>query len=139
MNKRVLGMAVALMALAMLATPVLAIGPENAIGKNPNLMPPAPYGFDMVPGNGVAHGWITVTPVPKTEITLNAVYGFKIKSAFVVTDPVQVLGMENKWLYLSQSLLYDYWVFMGLDPSFAAFIVANFPDGAYMKWNSVGQ
>ena len=37
MNKKILVIAVALMAVAMLATPVLAIGPFEAVGSNPNL------------------------------------------------------------------------------------------------------
>ena len=41
MNKKVLGIAVILMAVAMLATPVMAIGPFNAldVGNNKNLEP----------------------------------------------------------------------------------------------------
>jgi hypothetical protein len=140
LKKKILGLAVALIVVGMLATPVLAIGPENALGKNPNLIGPSPWGYDLVLGNGVAHGWIVyVYPVPKLDRLLDAGQ-FKIKNAFIVTDPVQVLGMENKWLFLSPVMYYDLLVnIYGVDPSIAAFIVSMHPLGVYNKWNFVGQ
>jgi hypothetical protein len=139
-NKKILGLAVTLITVAMLATPVLAIGPENAIGKNPNLIGPSPWGFDMVLDNGVVHGWIVyVYPVPKLDWLLDAGQ-FKIKNAFVVTDPIQVLGMENKWLFLSPDVYYDLLVnIYGVPPSFAEYLLSMHPQGVYNKWNFVGQ
>ena len=55
MKKVVFVIAVSLMVVVMLATPVLAVGPENAIDKNPNLRGPTPYGFDLILDNGVGH------------------------------------------------------------------------------------
>ena len=142
MKKKILGLTIAIFILAMMSTPVLAIGPEKAIGKNPNLTPPMPYGFDMlldIQGNShaVVHGWITITPIPMYQLDLDAGI-FKIRNAFVVTDPVQVFGMENKWLYLSQSMQYDYFIYMGMPSDMAAWIVSFHPEGVYMKWNSLG-
>lgn len=138
MKRKIIVLAVAFLSLAMLATPVIAIGPENALGKNPNLIGPAPWGFDMVLGNGVVHGWITISPIPKTELLLDA-RSFKIKNAFVVTDAVQVDGMENKWLFLSQSIWYDFLILQGMSPSMAAYLASLHPEGLYFKWNYVSK
>jgi hypothetical protein len=143
MKKKILGLTIAIFTLTIISTPVLAIGPGNSSGKNPNLSPPMPYGFDMlldIRGNshGIVHGWITVTPIPIIELDLDAGI-FKIKNAFVVTDAVQAFGMENKWLYLSPSMQYDLLILQGTPTEMAAWIVSFHPDGVYMKWNSVGQ
>lgn len=142
-KKKVLGIAVVLMTAAMFVTPVLAIGPGNASGKNPNVSPPMPYGFDMlldIRGNShaIVHGWVTITPLPMYELDLDASI-FKIKNAFVVTDPIQVLGMENKWLYLSQSVQNDYFIYIGSTPEFAAWVTSFHPEGVYMRCNFLGQ
>ena len=43
----VLALAVIMLAIPIIGT-AMAIGPENAIGKNPHLSPPMPYGFTMM-------------------------------------------------------------------------------------------
>ncbi|UCC57738.1 MAG: hypothetical protein JSW14_04995 [Candidatus Bathyarchaeum sp.] len=142
MNRKILGLVVALLSFAMFATPVLAFGPEKAVGKNPNLTPDLPYCEMLldIRGNahGVVHGWITITPFPMYELDLDASI-FEIKNAFVVTEAVQVFGMENKWLYLSQSMQYDFLILSGMPPEVAADIISFHPEGVYMKWNFVGQ
>jgi len=139
-KRKVLGIAVFFLAVAMLVSPVMAIGPEKALGKNPNLLGPSPWGFDLVLDNGVVHGWIVyVYPVPKLDWILDA-GNFKIKNAFVVTDPVQVLGMENKWLFLSPDIYYDLLVTIyEVPPSFAEYLLSMHPEGVYNKWNFVGK
>jgi hypothetical protein len=139
-KKNILVFALALMAVAMLVSPVLALGPEEAVGKNPNMMPPAPWGIDMALENGVHHGWITVTPIPKTELSLNA-QTFKIKNAIVITEPFQINNpeLENKWLFITQSIWYDYLIMMGTPPPLAEYIASMSPEGLYYKWNYVGQ
>ena len=138
MNKKTLGIAITLLTLAMMATPVLAIGPENAIGKNPNIIGPSPWGFDLVLRNGVVHGWITVTPLPKTELILDA-QKFQIKNAIVATYPAQVNEIENQWYFLSYDMWYDFLIMMGVPPPMAEYIASMHPEGLYFKWNYVGQ
>jgi len=89
--------------------------------------------------HGVVHGWVVINvPFPFYELDLDASI-FEIKNAFVVTEAVQVFGMENKWLYLSQSMQYDFLILSGMPPEVAADIVSFHPEGVYMKWNFVGQ
>lgn len=142
MRSKVIVIAVALMAVAMLATPVLAIGPENAIGKNPNIQS-SPVGYDLVlPIQGIAHGmvhsWITVAPYPLNELDKDPRV-FEMKNAFVITDVYQIDQMENQWLYVSQSILHDYYELHGLPPEMINYVLSQHPQGIYMKWNFVGQ
>ena len=140
MKKVFLVIAGALLAVAILATPVFAHGPENALGKNPNLIGPSPWGFDLVLDNGVGHGYIVTYPVPKFDWLYNPEEFHGLKNVPVVTDPAQVLQMENKWIFMSHdtylSLLIDIY---GVPAQMAIFIASHFPDGVYNKWNSVGQ
>lgn len=143
-NKKVLGIAIAFLFVAMLATPiigtVMAIGPENAIGKNPHLSPPMPYGFTMMldaqkKPHGVVVSW-ELGSIYRLELDASV---FEIKSAFVVTDVTQVEEMENKWLYLSHDMQLDWMLYVGTPPGFAEWIASFHPIGVYMKWNIVGQ
>jgi hypothetical protein len=138
MNKKILSAIIVIFILGVVSTPVLAIGPENALGKNPNLVGPSPWGFDLVLENGVAHGWIIVTPIPKTELVLDA-QKFKIDKAIVVTIAAQVNEIENKWLFLSQNVWYDFLILMGTPPPMAEYIASMHPEGLYFRWNYVGQ
>ncbi len=142
MNKKGLGVAVALLTLAMLATPVLAIGPENAIGKNPNLES-SPVSYDLIieirgVSHGIVHGWLSMTPVPMNELDKDAQV-FKLNNAIVITNPFEIYGIENKWMYVSQSILFDFLVLNGLPTEFAAYVASSHPEGVYMKSNFIGQ
>jgi hypothetical protein len=139
MNRKIIGIAIVLLTVAMLASPVLAIGPQNAIGKNPNLNGPTPYGFDLILDNGVGHGYIIyVYDVPKFDWLYDA-RDFKI-NAFVVTDPTQVLEMENHWLYMTHDIYLNLLLNVYHVPApMANMIASHFPDGVYNKWNYVGQ
>lgn len=140
MNKKIFGLTATLLALVMLVTPVLAVGPENALGKNPNLDGPYFYGYDLLLKDGaIDNVRITISPVPIYDRYKDARY-FKIDKAIVITDPSQVSENENKWLYLSSSILYSYFISKGMPEGFAAFLAYVFwPEGVYNKWNFVGQ
>ena len=133
-------MAVFLLAVAMLATPVMAIGPENALGKNPNLDGPYFYGYDLLLRDGaIDNGRVTISPVPKYDRYKDARY-YKINHVIVITDPSQVGEYENKWLFLSPPIFYAYLISKGMPDGFAQFLAFVFwPEGVYNKWNFVGQ
>ena len=147
MNKKVLGIAVALMAVAMLATPVLAIGPKNAVGKNPNLMA-LPYGIGLYPPNGTRQAmnneWLLFLEPQGHDMWMDAAR-YHIGNVIVIpnTPPVaeQVYNIdnENKWLYLNQDVFAVMLGVWGFPPQIIPFIVAQYPQGIYYKWNSVGQ
>jgi hypothetical protein len=140
LNKQVLVVAVFLIAVAMLVSPVLAVGPENALGKNPNLDGPYFYGYDLLLRDGaIDNGRTTISPVPIYDRYKDARY-YKINDAIVITSPSQVGEHENKWLFLSSPMLYAYFVYKGMPEGFAAYLAFVFwPEGVYNKWNFVGQ
>ena len=139
MNKKVLGVFVSLLAVAMLATPVLAIGPKNAIGKNPNV---EIHGFNtqMWLPSGVMNEWIENPAQPgPIVVTVKDAAKFQIKNAYVIDDddPAMVgmvFGMENQWVKLSQEALATFLVMVGFDPAGAA----GFPAGIYIQMVYVG-
>jgi hypothetical protein len=147
MRKAVLAIAAAIITLAMLATPVLAIGPENAYGKNPKVALFGSSDYYMLNEirdvtSGVVIEWVQEVPIsPELSAILLTKDAriFHINNAFVITSPVQVLQMENTWLYLSQSMLYNFFVFVGVPPSVAASIAEEHPEGIYFKRNIIGQ
>jgi hypothetical protein len=140
LNKQVLVVVVFLIAVAMLVSPVLAVGPENALGKNPNLDGPYFYGYDLLLRDGaIDNSRITMSPVPIYDRYLDARY-YKIQTAIEITSPSQVRENENRWLFLSSPMLYAYLVYSGMPEGFAAYLAFVFwPEGVYEKWNFVGQ
>jgi len=140
MNRKVLGFAVVLMAVAMLATPVLAIGPQNAV-NNPNAEFPV-YGVGINSPSGMHQEWVNV--INKHLMWMDA-GDFKIKNAFVVSSISQVSGMENKWLFFSASIFGDWLAFIyGAAPGTPAHIglhmwaLQNYPYGVYYREVLVG-
>ncbi len=138
MKRKLSILAFAVIAVAMLATPVLAIGPENALDKNQKIGNLNANDTYMENSNGIIIEWIQVVPInPELSATmLNKDAGnFKINNAFVVSSPAQVLQIENRWLYLSHDMLYNFYVFVGMPPFIAAGIADDHPDGIYLKRN----
>ena len=137
--KKILGLAVAFMVVAVLATPVFAIGPDNAV-KNPNIVI-EDYGPALRLKNGLTNEWVQgVVPLPNHHMMKDAA-NFQINNAFVVTDPVsQYYQLENKWAYYDQEMFAQllYKVFPFPEP-FARMIAAMFPEGMYFRWVEVGQ
>jgi hypothetical protein len=137
MNKKVLGIAVFLMAVAMLATPVMAIGPINAEGKNPHVVI---HGFNtqMWLPSGVMNEWIENPALPgPVVVTVKDAAKFQIKTAYVIENPAMIgmaFVMENQWLWLSQGAFAAFLALLGFDPANAA----GFPDGIYMQMVYVG-
>ncbi len=146
MKKAVLVLAMAFITLATLATPVLAIGPENAMGKNPMV---STFGaaYDIIieikdAPHGIVIEWIQEVPInPELSAIIHSrdARVFQINNAFVVTNPVQVLQIENKWLYLSPSMMSAFYSLVGVPPAMINYIIANHPEGVYFKRNLIGQ
>ena len=154
MNRKILGIVVSFIAIVMLASPVLAIGPINVPeDNNPNIDFPN-YGVALNLPSGVFHEWVQLTG--KYLIYKDA-SKFKIKDAVVVTDVIQVAELENKWVYFSAVTWGDWLAFvLGVpqyiedpnDPSSTilnpiwtalhGFAMNHFPEGVYYKQVLVG-
>jgi hypothetical protein len=135
-KKVVLVIAAALMALAMLATPVLAIGPINA-ENNPNVMF-LPDGVGLKLPSDVSHNWYQAVG---KHLTIKDAREFKINNAFVVTDISQVSGMENKWVFFSVPMFAQWFALhLGVPyPVALGIVTANWPQGLYYREVFVGQ
>ena len=139
MNKKVLGVFVSLLAMAMLATPVLAIGPKKTEGKNPHV---EIHGFNtqMWLPSGVMNEWIENPDQPgPIVVTAKDAAKFQIKNAYVIDDPDptmvgMIFGMENQWVKLSQAALTTFLVMVGFDPAGAD----GYPAGIYIQMVYVG-
>ena len=124
-------------ALAILVTPVMALGPTNTVGKNPHV---EIHGFNtqMWLPSGVMNEWIENPALPgPIVVTVKDAVKFQIKTAYFVDNPAMIgmaFLMENQWLKFSQGAFAAFLVFLGFDPSGAA----GFPAGIYMQMVYVG-
>ena len=138
-KKKVLGIAVFLLAFAMLVVPVMAIGPQNS-ENNPNVSFPV-YGVILDAPSGIHHEWVNAAPVPIHIIWMDA-RDFTRKNVIVVASTSEAAGIENKWMYFSVELWatwlsekipmlpYSFWL---------AWAMENTPEGVYFHQVFVGQ
>ena len=140
-NKNVLVIVVAMLTLAILATPVLAIGPQNAV-KNPNVEVLS-YGVSFESANGMTQEWVSA--IDKHLMYKNA-REYKINNALVITDISQVAENENKWLFFSAVIFGDWLCFVfRATPGSNIWIglhmwaLQNYPEGAYYREVLVGK
>jgi len=141
MNGKILGIFIAVLAVAMLATPVLAIGPKKTEGKNPHV---EIHDFNtqintqMWLPSGVMNEWIENSSLPgPIVVTVKDAAKFQIKKAYVIDDPAMigmVFGMENQWVKLSKEALAIFLGIVGFDPALAE----GYPDGIYIQMVYVG-
>ena len=147
MNRKVLGMAFVLMAVTILAPPVMAIGPENAVEENPNLMA-LPYGIGLYPPDGTRQAmnneWLLSLEPQGHDMWMDAAR-YHIGNAIIIPNTPPVAGQvyntdnENKWFYLNQDVFAVMLGVWGFPSQIIPFIVAQYPQGIYYKWNAVGQ
>ena len=138
MNKKILVIAASLIFVAMLTTPVLAIGPKKTEGKNPHVEIHFGTNTQMWLPSGVMNEWIENPAQPgPIVVTVKDAAKFQIEKAYVINDPAMiemVFGMENQWAKLSQEALAAFLAIVGFDPALAA----GFPDGIYIQMVYVG-
>ena len=139
MNRKFLGFSIVFIAVVMLATPVMAIGPQNS-ESNPNVFFPV-YGVGLDAPSGIHHEWVNAAPVPIHLMWMNA-RDFKRNNAIVVTSTSEAALIENKWMYFSMELwatwLYEKIPMLGYE-FWLAWAMANTPEGVYFHQVFVGQ
>ena len=134
MNKIIIVGILAVLTLAIMVTPVMAIGPEKA--KNNPWREVALGGTNVqlwLP-SGVMNEWINnpVLPGP-LRVQIKDAAKFQIE-AVVAASPLEVLSTENQWFYLNQGIFGALLGAVGADPS----IASDYSAGAYMKIVYVG-
>jgi hypothetical protein len=164
MNKKFLMFAVALLGLAMFVTPVLAIGPWQAleVGNNPNLFLPEDSFYDTAvrvrPPSGTINFWQddlsqnlfnhqiwidaskakigNAVVIPEFDPTGNPFTQLLVQ---ILVDPEISLAYEHKWLYLSFNNVVSFSVIFGtpLEEAIATATIHT-PQGAYYMYMAVG-
>jgi len=137
-NRKILGIFVALMVVAMLATPVMALGPQSAV-KNPNISMPVNGWAQLFLPSGLFVEWLTQYN-PPFFIEHKDAAKFQIANAIEMTideeaDMYLYFANENKWMYLTHDSYATFLVFVGVDPSFADL----YPEGLYIRFVVVGK
>ncbi len=136
-NRKVIVIFVALTVVALLATPAMAIGPENAIGKNPNIVVLG-YGVGLDLPSDLSQQWVLAV---NKHLMMKDAREFQINNAFVVTDISQVSEMENKWVFFSVPM-FAQWMALHIGipyPAALAFVSAHWPEGVYYREVFVGK
>jgi len=135
-NRKILGIAVFLLAIAMLATPVMAIGPTNVPeDKNPNLISAGINTQIWLP-SGVMNEWVD-SPIGTLRVTLKDAAKFQITTAIPLSMPADIgiyASNDNQWFYLTQN---DFATFLGMvggDPA----VADPYEAGIYIKANLLG-
>ena len=154
MNRRILGFVVAVLAIAMLASPVMAIGPQNA-EKNPNVVFDLGWAMLNLP-SGQFTEWV---PNPALDTTILFQHknadDFQIRNALTMTirmatspdspgvsDMMAFFAEENHWIYLSQNSYFNFLFnsFMQTtgNPNLALTLATQYssiyPDGLYIRF-----
>jgi len=135
-NRKILVLAVALLAVATLATPVLAIGPINA-ENNPNIMF-LTDGVGLKLPSHVSQQWYQAGG---KHLMIKDAREFKINNALVVTSMSQAAQNENRWLFFSVPM-FAQWVALHLEipyPVALGIVTANWPQGVYYREVFVGK
>jgi hypothetical protein len=132
MNKKLLGLSLAITFLAMLVAPVMAIGPQGASENNPNVSFPV-YGVALDVPSGIHHEWVNLGPT-LTHLKWMDARDFQIKKVIIVTSTSEAAAIENKWVYFSMEL-WATWLYEkipGLPYAFwHQWAMNNTPEGVY--------
>lgn len=135
MNKKILVIVLAVLAVVMIVTPVMAIGPENAENNPWRVIALGGTNVQIWLPSGVMNEWINNPAFPgPIRVQIKDAAKFQIKNAIIATNPGMVFATENQWFYLDQGLFAALLGAVGADPA----IALGYPSGAYMKLVYVG-
>jgi hypothetical protein len=136
MNKKALCLIVGFLALAMMASPAMAIGPQKSANPNVDFLP---YGVSLSASSGIVNEWVNYgTPTLKHFMWMSA-SDFKIGNANEITSTSEVPNLENKWIYFSMALWETWMIEHDIPAPIAHMIASRYPDGVYYREVWVGQ
>ena len=141
MKKAVLVLALALLAVAMLATPVFAIGPMNA-GKssNPNFVFTG-YGVQIRLPPGQINEWVNQEG-DVSHVQIKRATEFQMENVFAPSSVSEI--QMKKWNFLSEDVFEAFLISVGFPPGMApgqAGFIAHIaaPGGVYYKEVYIGK
>jgi len=129
MYGKFLGISITILVVAMLASPVLAIGPQNAQESSNTNFVFTGFSVQLHVSNGFINEWITDDP---SHVQIKSADNFQIKNAYTPSSASEI--MYNKWNYLSSIVFNEFLISVGFEPGQANYIafVLN-PNGVYYK------
>jgi hypothetical protein len=129
MNKKITGLAIALLVITMASSPVMAIGPQNAEkSNNPNLAFTDSSVHIFLP-SGAINEWITEE---QSHVQIKSATLFYIGNCYTPATASEIL--YNKWNFLSPPVFYQFLLSVGFPQgqAYAVAFVLN-PDGVFYK------
>ena len=144
MNRKILMACMALLAVAMLVTPVMARGPLNAVGKNPNveIIGDAPSGapvLDLNLPSGVTKRWFG----DEVQALVKPANQFHCPTELDVGDNfVLWLMNENyrgKWVHMNKGAAFPPSGYLGLFTIFDLIAPTDVPEEGVYIWGSAWQ
>jgi len=135
LNKKIIVSILGILAAAMITTPVMAIGPENAENNPWRVVALGGTNVQLWLPSGVMNEWIEnpILPGP-LRVQVKDAAKFQIAKAIVASSVPEVLFSDNQWFYLDQAIFMALLGAVGADPA----IGLGYSEGAYMKIVSVG-
>ena len=137
MNKKILMFTLLPLVLSVIVAPVMAIGPQKA-EKNPHIIV-VPHGVQLPLPSGVFNEWMADREGPMDRVHILNASKFKIRKAFVLADPADLFGLENKWVYISQGVFVQLLMMFSYTEPEAIAIAAMYPNGIYFMFVNVGK
>jgi hypothetical protein len=136
---KILMVAVAFLAIAMIASPVMALGPYKAgDSNNPHLFYPEPGAVSVETPSGVHNEWIQEAPDNEySHVMMKRAVDFTIQNAYVPSSASEVV--YNKWNLLSEDVFMDFLINLGFPPE-GAYYVSHvvMAGGVYYKESFMG-
>jgi hypothetical protein len=137
LSKKILGIVVFLMAVAVLASPALAIGPTNIPeNKNPNLISEGIHTQIWLP-SGVMNEWIDAPGIGELKVTIKDAAKFQITTAIPLSMPDDIViyaSTDNQWFYLTQNDFATFLLITGGNPA----VADPYEAGIYIMGNLLG-
>ena len=114
----------------MIASPVLAIGPQNAVESNNENFEFTPDSVRLRQPNKVyVNEWIKVDP---SHVQMKKAADFSMENVYAPSSAEDVA--YNRWNYLSSQVFYDFLLSVGFEPGLATYVAfVVFESGLYYK------
>lgn len=131
MNKKLFMISTVLMAITMLSSPVLAIGPQNAGNSNNPNIEFTYFSVQLFLPNGMVTEWITEDP---SHVQIKSAQAFYIGNAIEPSSASEFV--YNRWNFLSEDVFQEFLESpdIGFDPDLAYYIShVVWAGGVYFK------
>lgn len=155
MNRKIVIGTMFFLVLAMLATPVMAIGPWQAegVGNNPHIKVNEEKQVVVLDNPNIDIAWHAEVESENVWFSMDHIQYLsatkaKINNAepasmelfmAISSDPEVALEYENKWIFFTYDGFMGFLLALNFLPADALQIASQYPDGLYYRYINVGQ